>query len=42
VLHENVVGDSVKGFTEVQVDHIDRLTFIHWVPDAAENSLGMS
>ena len=28
-LHKNVVGDSVKAFTEVQVDHIDSLTLIH-------------
>ena len=25
LLHENAVGDSVKGFTEVQVEHIDIL-----------------
>jgi len=24
LLHENAMGDSVKGFTEVQVDHMDR------------------
>jgi len=30
LLHKNVVGDSVKGFTEVWVDHIESLTFIHW------------
>ena len=29
LLHKDVVGDGVKGFTEVQVDHIDNLTFIH-------------
>ena len=29
LLHKDVVGDSVKGFTEVQVDHIDSLTFMH-------------
>ena len=29
LLHENVMGDSVKGLTEVQVDHIDSLTLIH-------------
>ena len=29
LLHKNVVGDSVKGFTEVQVDHIDSLTLTH-------------
>jgi len=27
LLRKNVLGDSVKGFTEVQVDHIDSLTF---------------
>jgi len=29
LLHEKVVGDSIKGFIEVQVDYIDSLTFIH-------------
>ena len=29
LLHENVMGDSVKALTEVQVDHIDSLTLIH-------------
>ena len=28
LLHKNVVGDSVKGFNEVWVDHIDNLTFM--------------
>lgn len=28
LLHEDVVGDSVKGFTEVRVDHTDSITFI--------------
>ena len=27
LLHEDGVGDSIKGFTEVQVDHISSLTF---------------
>ena len=29
LLHEDIVGNSVKGFTEVQVDHINSLTFTH-------------
>lgn len=29
LLHEDVVADSVKGLSEVQVDNIDSFTFIH-------------
>jgi len=29
LLHKNAVVYSIKGLTEVQVDHIDSLTLIH-------------
>ena len=29
-LQENAMGNSVKGFTEVQVNNIHRLSLIHW------------